>query len=158
MNKIIKALLEAKYPTVNVDSLLEVINSTPNAEVATEIICGLYKKPWVSSVPSEKFKSANKGRFEITFVEYDKWKNCVEFSYKLEKSKSIWKLKTEEKPLYSETTVTQEQYYFKDFAFKAGIDVATESDYERVLVKGDLESHANTTTCSVEEWNGELTE
>ena len=76
MNKIIKALLEAKYPTANSDSLLEIINATPNPVLATEILCGLHVE--VSLYP---MSNLNKDRQECRLLEYNKWTGEVKYEY-----------------------------------------------------------------------------
>lgn len=42
MNKIIKLALGLSYPTDKLTALQEVINATPNAQMATEILLGVY--------------------------------------------------------------------------------------------------------------------
>jgi hypothetical protein len=83
MEKIIKALLEAKYPTVDVASLLEIVNATPNASLATEIICGLYEPPIVS------FNSVMNNA-ECQYVRYDKWEDRVHYKYMKNKMISMY--------------------------------------------------------------------
>ena len=38
MNKIMQKLLELTYPTLNVEGLMEIVNATPNPEIATEML------------------------------------------------------------------------------------------------------------------------
>jgi hypothetical protein len=76
MSKIITALLEAKYPTLNVISLMEIIGNTPNPEVATEILCGLYEEPVIDN---KTVINSNGTIYE--FQSFDKWKNNVHYSY-----------------------------------------------------------------------------
>lgn len=75
MNKILKALLETKFPTANVNAFLEVIGATPNPELATEILCGLYEE----AVIKHKFTLV-KGNI-YSFVSYNKWNDKVTYSY-----------------------------------------------------------------------------
>lgn len=78
MEKIIKALLQAKFQDVNTDALLEVISNTRNPSIATEIICGLYEEPEIPlKVKNEEI--------EYTFINYDKWNDKVHYSYKKKK-------------------------------------------------------------------------
>ena len=72
MDKLIKALLGAKYPTANIDSLFEIVQQTPNAVVATEILCGVYEEPILSEAPSDQLIANNTPRFEIILIGYDK--------------------------------------------------------------------------------------
>ena len=82
MLKIERALLEAKFPTINVDNLLEVVMATPNSRVAIEILCGLYEspEPIVSSVKPDKK--------EYHFTSYNKWSEEVTYSYQDAKTKN----------------------------------------------------------------------
>lgn len=79
MEKIMKALLAAKNPTLNVDALLEVVNATTNPQVATEILCGLYTEPLIFSLSDLSRISENKD--ECRFISYDKWTDTVVYSY-----------------------------------------------------------------------------
>jgi hypothetical protein len=78
--KLIKALLEVKFPDINVDALLEIVSATPNPELSTEILCGLYEPP----ILFEKVVS-NKS-IELTLSYYDKWNDEVHYSYQKEKT------------------------------------------------------------------------
>ncbi len=74
-NKIINALLESKFPELDIKALLEVVNATPNAETAVEILCGLYEEPVFPILVKTE------GRTEFTFISYNKWDNAVICSY-----------------------------------------------------------------------------
>lgn len=82
MNKIISKLLSVQFPTVDLKSLMEIINATPNPELATEILCGLYEKP---ELPYKVIGSSSYKNAVLTRVKYDKWSNKVKFSYTKEK-------------------------------------------------------------------------
>ncbi len=75
MNKIIEKLLSVQFPNITTDVLLQIINATPNPEVATEMLCGLYVEPVI------KYKRVNDGKRILTFDLYDKWNEKVEFYY-----------------------------------------------------------------------------
>jgi hypothetical protein len=87
--KIINALLKAKFPNTNVTALLEIISTTPNPELATEILCDLYEEPKVKC-KSQIGIHTNTGYEEVLgkFLSYDKWSNTVEFEYKGYKKRS----------------------------------------------------------------------
>jgi len=154
MNKIIKALLEAKYPTIDTESLLEIINNTDNPTVATEIICGLYEEPFVEGVPSEKFDKNNESKFDVKLIKYNKWNYTVDYSYRTKKSKTIWAKNGEELPSYDDIKSYETEYYFKDFAQKGMIKDLSESDYSRRTVYGELGTDLNKGYCSITDWNG----
>lgn len=77
MEKVIKAALTAKYPSIDISQLMEVINATPNSVIATEILLGVYEDPQIP------YRQVNNKRSEgiLTFVSYDKWKDVVNYSY-----------------------------------------------------------------------------
>jgi len=78
MTKVIKALLAMKFPSIDVNSLMEVVEATPNPTLATEILCGLYEAPVIP-----EFKKCEDG--VKTFKSYDKWNNQVVYSYEYKK-------------------------------------------------------------------------
>lgn len=76
MNKIMQKLLEVTYPAINTESLLEIVGATPNPEIATEILCGLYVEP---AIEHKMVVSEREG--VLTFMSFDKWNNHVNYSY-----------------------------------------------------------------------------
>jgi hypothetical protein len=74
--KVIKALLELKFPGTNVEAIMDVISATPNPELATEILCGLYEEKVV-----ENTRVQHKNEGVLTFVSYDKWSDRIRYSY-----------------------------------------------------------------------------
>lgn len=75
MNKIIKLALGLSYPTDKLTALQEVISATPNAQMATEILLGVYEKP---NVPS-KVKT-KEGQIRV-LKSVDFWINRVYFTF-----------------------------------------------------------------------------
>lgn len=69
-------LLEVTYPAINTESLLEIVGATPNPEIATEILCGLYVEP---TIIHKMVVSEREG--VLTFMSFDKWNNRVNYSY-----------------------------------------------------------------------------
>jgi hypothetical protein len=86
MSKIISKLLSVQFPTVDSESLMEIINATSNPELATEILCGLYEQP-IIPVMTRKHNRHNNA--VLTLTKYDKWNDKVHYSYMREKTKSI---------------------------------------------------------------------
>lgn len=80
MNNLERKLIELTFPTVNVDSLMEIIVATPNSRVATEILCGVYQEP---EFVKDKLSPQGIAR---TFVSYDKWTEQVQYMYLQEKT------------------------------------------------------------------------
>jgi hypothetical protein len=75
--KIIQALLEIKFPNANIDAILEILAATPNMELATEILCGLYVEKSVNG----HVRVQHKDKGVCTFVSYNKWDNNVSFAW-----------------------------------------------------------------------------
>ena len=78
-------LLEVTYPAINTESLLEIVGATPNPEIATEILCGLYVEP---AIEHKMVVSEREGI--LTFTSFDKWNNRVNYSYLQKDTKSTY--------------------------------------------------------------------
>jgi len=74
MNNLERKLIELTFPTVNAEALLEIIAATPNARVATEILCGVYTEP---VLPLQKIRNGH----DCTLISYDKWEEEIRYSY-----------------------------------------------------------------------------
>lgn len=81
MNNIIKELLRMRYPELNVEAVMEVIGATPNATVATEILCGIYQEPVVPEHPGMHFTKRNPEYKNVTAKSYNKFEGRVVYSY-----------------------------------------------------------------------------
>jgi hypothetical protein len=75
--KIIQALLEIKFPNADINAILEILAATPNMELATEILCGLYVEKSING----HVRVQHKDRGVLTFVSYNKWDNNISYSY-----------------------------------------------------------------------------
>jgi len=84
MNKIIAAALAAKYNASDVQSLIEIINATPNPTMATELLLGCYEP---LTLPTRVKNS--KGDV-LTMLSRDNWKNEVVYTTVRNKTKSGW--------------------------------------------------------------------
>lgn len=73
MEKIIKIALEAKFPGINLENLMEVLRATGNAAVAAETLLGIYEEPNIPK-QSQLYKSL------ATFESFDKYKGLVKYS------------------------------------------------------------------------------
>ena len=85
MNKIINKLLSVTFPNVNVEALMEVIVSTPNPEVACEILCGLYVEPLLP-----QFVISRRANGVLQFISFDKWNSSITYSYQRPETKSSY--------------------------------------------------------------------
>jgi hypothetical protein len=84
--KIIQELLKLKFPSVDINSLMEIISATPNPELATEIMCGIYVEPNVGS--HTRIEHRSKGI--CCMKSYDKWNNSLVYLYEEECVKSAY--------------------------------------------------------------------
>lgn len=81
--KIIQELLKMKFPNVDTNSLMEIIFATPNPEIATEIMCGVYVEPTVGL----HTRVQHKDRGLCIFTSYDKWSDEIKYSYQQPETK-----------------------------------------------------------------------
>jgi hypothetical protein len=84
MNKIIEVALKGRFGTDDLTNLMEVITATPNPEMATEILLGVYVRPEIPNVVV-----TDQG-LEKTVVSVDYWTNYVTYSYKEEVRKQFY--------------------------------------------------------------------
>jgi hypothetical protein len=84
MNKIIEVALTGRFGAEEVTNLMEVIGATPNPEMATEILLGIYVRP--------EFPQAvvNAQGMEKTAVRIDYWNNNITYSYEEEVRKQFY--------------------------------------------------------------------
>jgi hypothetical protein len=134
MNNLERKLIELTFPTVNVDSLMEIIVATPNPTVATEILCGVYVEP---EFVKDKLTSEGTAR---TFVLYDKWNEQIKYSYLSELVGYCYFPETVDK-----STITSENY--ESLQCDYGISGA----YRYGVKTGKMEER--TDWCSVRDWN-----
>lgn len=86
MNKVLAELVKVKFPEVPTALFMEVIEATPNPELATEILCGLYEQPSIQQGPV--YSKDRTKRFR--FGSYNKWKNQVSVFFMENVSKSSY--------------------------------------------------------------------
>lgn len=138
MNKIIEKLLTVTFPTVDVNSLFEVVSATPNPELATEILCGLYEEQVLPRVVQE----TSGDKRELTFKSYNKWEDKVNYSYIKEKTIHGYFPKG---TLREE--ITLENFKEREVSWKSGMDQVSFS-----LKTG--ETSIDTSYCSSTNWLG----
>jgi hypothetical protein len=132
MNNVEKKLIELTFPTVNIDSLMEIIVATPNATVATEILCGIYQEP---VFVKDKLSPNGVAR---TFMSYDKWNNQIQYMY----------LQEEIKYEYFPPNVDKASITLENYKELKG-DYSNDS-YRHGVKTGVMETR--TDWCSVKDW------
>lgn len=75
MDKIIAVALKAQFPGINIDAVMDVINATPDPEIATETLLGIYETPDIANQ-----SMVEKGNV-CTFVSFDKYRKRVSYKY-----------------------------------------------------------------------------
>jgi hypothetical protein len=83
MNKIIEVALAGKFTPDAVPSIMDVIIATPNPEMATEILLGIYEKPALAENVIVKDVV-----YKLDSVDY--WNNEVRYTYLEEGTKSFY--------------------------------------------------------------------
>ena len=163
MKKIMKALLEAKFPAINIDALRLVIESTPAPEIATEILCGLFEMPQVSKTPGAHFIERDKHTTNVRFINYNPIMDSVEFMFDQLNSKEIW-VKLEKTPGYEveehftyETAPKERCHWDVDvIARNLNMTVAdVKANFKKVTVYGDIYRKDATDTCPLINWKRE---
>ena len=118
MEKIIKLALETRFPGANLVNLMDVLNATGNAVVATEILLGIYEEP---NIP----ESALLYKTPAIFVSFDKYKGSVRYSTDTFTSKNLY-FDSEEAAnecVEYDTSIGRDYYHRKDGDFKKEFQV-----------------------------------
>ena len=84
-SRVYRAALEAKYNGSNVDNILNVIYNTPNAEIAMELLLGIYEHPVI-----EQFVINNPDTKKLSFISYDMFNKTVRYSFEDNKRTGIY--------------------------------------------------------------------
>ncbi len=147
MNKIIKAALEAKFAGMDVSPVVDVINATPNQIVAAEILLGLYEQPVLpETLPDTKMEVNRK------IIDYDRFKNEVEYSYNSREAVEVW-VKKEDKesnnlPDYKSENLLK-GYYASDVCKKVSLpEEEFRKLYTQVYIYGKVSETTKTSTTS----------
>ena len=134
MQTILTVALGTIFPKENIESIMEVIGATPNPDVATEILLGIYSMPIIQS-------SSFKDNKECYFIKYDKWSNLVHYWYMEQNAKNIYISKDTDK-----TQITEENYE----TFKVPYDSGNSVHHTvKLSTKRKVES-----SCDLGYWNG----
>jgi hypothetical protein len=112
-SKVYRAALESKYQGVSVDDLLTVIYNTPSAEVAMELMLGIYEHPELET----DVISSNSGN-RLTLTNYDMFAKTVSYSYEENKKVHIYFEKGIDR-----TLITHENYLEYKQQYSSGKDL-----------------------------------
>jgi hypothetical protein len=119
MDKIVKVALSTKFGN-NVDEIIEVINNTPNAEHAVELLLGIYEEPIFKALHTYTYKYKGEAfkNLNAAWHGYNPWTRTLSVTVSRPVSKEIIIL-TENKDIvnkdnYSEYELSREVYYKMD--------------------------------------------
>ena len=139
-SKVIKALLAIKFANCDVEALCEIVNATPNPDVATEILCGLYEEPIIPEKSILNMYLGNKDRnTECTFESYNKWDTRVTFRYLKIKTRSGYF------PKEIDTNIITNDNFNE-------LVVNEKSVPTRYITIETGETYGDTSTCDLEDW------
>lgn len=88
-NSIVTIALSSKFTNEQMEGVLEIVNATPNPEVAVEILLGIYEEPKLPLEPVNPKLFDNTKR-NMVLKHYDKFNETVSFTYHMMKQKSGW--------------------------------------------------------------------
>lgn len=134
MQTILTVALGTIFPKENIESIMEVIGATPNPDIATAILLGIYEEPVIQS-------TAVKDDKECYFIKYDKWSNLVHYWYMEQNTKNIYIARGVDKAL-----ITEENYE----TFKVPYD-SNDTVYHTVKLSTKRKVE---TTSDLSYWNG----
>jgi hypothetical protein len=132
MNKIIEVALAGKFTADAVPSIMEIIGATPNPEMATEILLGVYEKPVLKD-------TGVRNNVVLTLISADYWNNSVIYEYQDEIKKSFYVHKDTDKSL-----ITLDNY--KEYQ----IDWRDEGSEHMELLTGEVVTRR--VTCDIFDW------
>ena len=134
METILTVALGTVFPKQDIESIMEVINATPNPEIATQILLGIYEEPVIQS-------SAVYNNKDCYFISYNKWDEKINYYYMINDSKHIYVKKGTDTSLINENNYEEfSVQYHSDNAIGYRVTLST-------LVKSISETH-------VSNWNG----
>lgn len=134
METILTVALGTVFPKQDIESIMEVINATPNPDIATQILLGIYEEPVIQA-------SAVYNNKDCYFISYDKWDDKVNYYYMINDSKHIYVKKGTDTSLINENNYEEfSVQYHSDNAIGYRVTLST-------LVKSISETH-------VSNWNG----
>ncbi len=135
--------------------IAEIMEATPNATVALELLLGVFDEPKIPLAPVGKIGYSN--RKLIAFESYNKFKDEVTYKYCVAKEKTAWVLKgSKEELMFSMLEGPITDWEPNAYAKQLGITVEeVRKDYERVTVHDTPdETKSLTATTSRETWMG----
>lgn len=147
MDKILEFALKSAKPDIK--AMLKVINATPNAQVAAEILLGVYVHPHVPHEPSQSIKDAY---HNPVFVKYDEFQGEVFFEYTPADHQTGWV------PKGLAVATTDDFASKKNSVLNAAeeLEISTdelEEKYEQVTIVTNVRDYRFTNSTSLKRWS-----
>lgn len=93
MKTIQEIALGTIFPKEQVNTILEIVNATENPKVAIELLLGIYEQPYIANYVEHPDKGA------LSFIQYDKFKDKVYYTYLRKRKVGIYVDKTADESL-----------------------------------------------------------
>ena len=132
MKTIVEVALATKFDEKQIPNILEVIGATPNPEMATEILLGIYEQPVLKD-------TAVRNNVVLYMISADYWTSRVNYEYQDESKKSFYVHKDTDKSL-----ITLDNY--KEYM----IDWNAENAVHMELLTGEIVTRRN--DCHISDW------
>jgi|SRR6478609_1857953 len=149
-DKVIRIALSTIFQEEQLDSVLEIVNSSRNAEIATLTLLGKYEAPIVMNhCEDNKFREINR-----ELISYDKYAEEVTYSYNRVNSSEAWfpKLLPIENRC-KENKLETKKYYTSEIAEELNI---TEEEFKDKYIKTsfiiDVREEKSNNTMSLSDW------
>jgi hypothetical protein len=134
MVTIVEVALATKFDEKQIPKILEVIGATPNPEMATEILLGIYEQPVLKD-------TAVRNNVVLYLTSADYWNSRVNYEYQDESKRSFYVHKDTDKSL-----ITLDNY--KEYM----IDWNAENAVHMELLTGEIVTRRN--DCHISDWIG----
>ena len=156
LSKLQKVALGTIFNATQMEALEQVLNATPNPEVAIELLLGVYEQPKINEIPAE----FNINHQNIEFVSYDKFKDEVTYRYQYASTKYHWFAK-EVKEFTVANSVAEGSYsvdavaqYNKTFDYGLSLDEFKKMFICKCIVTC-VDEKVQTNSISLSHWNGD---
>ena len=153
MNKLSRLLLEKSIVGVDINALVEILDATPNPEMAVEIVLGVYEAPEVSETP---MYDMGKQKDFVRMLSYDKWSDQVLYEYRNKKTKQVYVKKDSETPSWEEAASLVEYQWNSSPILKLGVSKQEfDEDWTYVAVYRDIDGteEIHTGSISLSSWH-----
>lgn len=149
MDKIIHFALSTKFGK-DIENIMEIITATPNPQVATEVLLGLYSEPEIEN-RNELMHNEDSDKMDIMFTSYDKYTDEVSYQYYPIEKKFAWFKHGDD---ITEANIGSKTRWADDAARAIGISESElKENYHFSMYSREISSTLRTSRVSRYEWN-----